>query len=82
MLKSIFGSKGAFQSLTFWGVFGALAGTLAANFQPDVLPAQVESGLQILGTVTAVLGLRKSNTKAVAEVAKLVEELAAKKRQA
>lgn len=80
MLQGIFGSKGAFRSLTFWGVAGALSGTLVGNFQPEFLPQSIDTGLQIAGTVAAVLGLRRSSTKAVAEIAKLVESLNAQRR--
>lgn len=80
MLSSIFGPKGAFKSLTFWGVIGALGGTLVQSFDPSVLPGQVESGLQIAGTAIAVLGLRKAHNKAVAQVADLIGQLAEKRR--
>lgn len=80
MLKGIFGSQGAFKSLTFWGVVGALSGTVVGHFEPSLLPANIDAGLQVAGTVVAVLGLRRSNSKAVAEVAKLVESLNSQRR--
>lgn len=78
MLQGIFGPKGAFQSLTFWGVAGALLGTLVGHYDPNISPA-VYQGMQLAGAVTAVLGLRRSNTKAIREIAGLVEDLAGKK---
>lgn len=79
MLKGIFGSQGAFKSLTFWGVMGAVSGTLVGHFEPSILPHNVDAGLQLAGTVTAILGLRRSSSKAVAEIAKLVESLNARR---
>ena len=80
MLKGIFGSHGAFKSLTFWGVVGVLSGTVVGHFEPSLLPANVDAGLQVAGTVAAVLGLRRSSNKTVAEIAKLVEGLNAQRR--
>lgn len=79
MLKGIFGRQGAFKSLTFWGVLGAVTGTVVGYFEPTLLPANVDAGLQVAGTVAAVLGLRRSSSKAVAEIAKLVESLNARR---
>lgn len=78
MLSSIFGSKGAFQSLTFWGVVGTLASTLVGHFDPSLLSPNVATGLQVTGTAIAVLGLRRAHNKTVASIAELASQLAAR----
>jgi hypothetical protein len=80
MLSSIFGSKGAFKSLTFWGVAGTLASTLVGHYDPSLVPTNVATGLQIAGTAIAVLGLRRAHSKTVSEIADLISQLAEKKK--
>lgn len=79
MLSSIFGSKGAFKSLTFWGVLGAVTGTVVQHFQSTILPEQVNQGLQIAGLAVTALGLRKAHNKTVAQVAELIGQLSEKR---
>lgn len=80
MLSTIFGSKGAFKSLTFWGVLGAVTGTVVQHFEPTILPEQVNTGLQIAGLAITALGLRKAQNQTVAHVAELIGQLAEKRR--
>jgi hypothetical protein len=78
MLKSIFGPTGVFKSLTFYGVVTALTGVVVGHYDPNVSPA-VANGVQIAGLVVTTLGLRRAHNKAVAEIADLITQLAARR---
>lgn len=78
MLKNIFGRDGAFRSWTFYGVVGGVLSSLVGHFEPGVLSAGQVAGLQVASLAVTALGLRRSQTKAVAELAELVQDLAAK----
>lgn len=68
-----------FKSVTIWGVFGAIIPLLANAFDPGGLSPTVSTLLQALGVLVGALGLRNAHAKAVAEMADLVTQLAAKK---
>ena len=67
-----------FKSLTIWGALGAVASVLVGHFDPSALSQSAEYLLTGASTLIGVLGLRNSHAKAVAEIADLVTQLAAK----
>jgi hypothetical protein len=77
MFKTIFGSKGAFKSMTFWGLFGTLGASLVGHFDPSLAPGFAQA-VGVAGVAVTVLGLRKAKTDAVREIADLIAGLGAK----
>lgn len=67
-----------FKSLTIWGALGAVGSLLVGHFDPSALSETAQYILTGASTLVGVLGLRNSHAKAVAEIADLVQQLAAK----
>lgn len=67
-----------FKSLTIWGALGAIGSLLVGHFDPSALSPNASLVLTGASTLVSVLGLRNSHAKAVAEIANLVQQLAAK----
>jgi hypothetical protein len=67
-----------FKSLTVWGALGAVSSVLVGHFDPSALSPNAALLLTGASTLVSVLGLRNAHAKAVAQIADLVQQLAAK----
>lgn len=68
-----------FKSLTVGGAIAAIGATLVGHYDPSALGPTAQTALQAAGILVSVLGLRNAQAKAVVELAKTIEALAAKK---
>lgn len=68
-----------FKSLTILGVLGVVCTMLVQAFDPGALSTTATTALQACGILVSALGLRNAHAKGVAQVADLVQQLAAKK---
>jgi hypothetical protein len=76
----VFGSKGAFRSMTFHGVWLTVAGVIVGHFSPHMIAdaagqAAIGNAAALVGGAVTVLGLRKSKSDVVREVSELLGQL-------
>ena len=68
-----------FKSLTVGGAVAAIGAALIGHFDPSALSPTASTVVQAAGILVSVLGLRNAHAKGVAELAKTLEGLAAKR---